>query len=391
MRVTLGTFKADPELHDTIDGILSSGRLSYGPYSQTLEDEFAQYCGHRYGVLSNSGTSSLVVALLAAKEKYGWTKRSEVIVPATTFVASYNAVLHAGLTPRLVDIDPERWDFGYDEVADVRNSYTVAVMAVNLFGKPSQLRSIRKACDDFDLFMIEDSCEAVGAMHFGAPVGSYGDISVFSFYMAHIITAGVGGIAVTSNEELALLMRSYVNHGLSVASLHPGDYDAGFLGRKFLFDRIGHSYRITELEAAIALHELRKIDRILEGRNRVAEWYTESLSFEIGSKEIQVASYRRGETSSWMMYPIVLSRMSKHKMMAVLRANDIEVRDLVPLTYQPCYDIDHEEYPNAQRLNTDGFYIGCHEDMTQDQVSYATEIIQEVLAWEILKKNLEIN
>ena len=112
MRVTLGTFSTTDKLNDTIVSILKDGRLSYGPYSQELEHKFAKMCEHEYGVLSNSGTSSLVVALLAMKEKYKWGDDAEVIVPATTFVASYNAVLHAGLKPVLVDIDPFRWDFG---------------------------------------------------------------------------------------------------------------------------------------------------------------------------------------------------------------------------------------------------------------------------------------
>lgn len=385
MKVTLGTFQTNVDINLAVLDVLESGRLSYGPYSQKLEQEFSEFCGHSYGVLSNSGTSSLVVALLAMKEKYGWDCNAEVIVPATTFVATYNAVIHAGLQPVLVDITPGRWDFNYDTVVNAYTDKTVAVMAVNLFGKPSQLRSIRKACRHLGLKMIEDSCEAVGATHHGEPVGFYGDISVFSFYMAHILTSGVGGIAITSDKELALLMRSYVNHGLSVSSLHPDDWDAGFLGRKFRFDRIGHSYRITELEAAIALQQFNALGWIVDARNVVAATYMTYLGNEINNGLIQVAEVGDWETSSWMMFPIVLNVHKKYVMMDVLREAGVEVRDMLPLVTQPCYEHNihspwvAEDFPVAQRLNKSGFYVGCHQDVTRDQVMHVTEVIKGVL------------
>lgn len=379
MRVALGTFSSTDGMYIDVNGILDTGRLSYGPYSKELERSMAYVADHSFGVLSNSGTSSLVVALLAMKEKYKWDSSGEVIVPATTFVATYNAVIHAGLKPVLVDVDPGRWDFGYNEILNAYTENTRAVIAVNLFGKPSRLRSIRKACRHLGLKMLEDSCEAIGAMHHKDPVGSFGEISMFSFYMAHIVTAGVGGCAVTSDEELALLMRSYVNHGLKTDTLKPSNYDAGFLGRDFQFDRIGHSYRITEFESAIALNQLKRLYEIIRERNAVADMYNHFLEGEIENGEVLVAEVGDWETSSWMMYPFVLNNVDKFEMKRVLRAQEIECRDMLPLTNQPCYQIDESDYPVAARLNRHGLYVGCHENMTEAQVFYVTNAIKREL------------
>ena len=274
MQVSLGTFECNHVIRERVAAVLDSGRLSYGPQSKELEAIFAKQHMCKHGVLSNSGTSSLLVALEALKETYGWFDWSEVIIPATTFVATANAVIQARLTPVVVDVHPSYYDLDPYLIQPALTKNTVAVIAVNLFGKPADLQTISNMCHLHDLRMIEDSCEAMYVGISGNPVGSWGDIGVFSFYMAHIIPAGVGGMSITNNDDLALQMRSLVNHGLSYSNLPSADeYDPSFLGRDFVFDRIGYSFRITELEAAIALGQIDRVASIINIRQRVASYY----------------------------------------------------------------------------------------------------------------------
>lgn len=378
MKVTIGTFEASDRMIDRVIRVLRSGRLSYGPESRELEREFALLHDSHYGVLSNSGTSSLVVALQALKELNGWPDGSEIIIPAITFVATVNAVLQCKMVPVLVDVHPKYYDIDPYRIARAITSKTVACIAVNVFGKPADLAAISHVCWSNRIALIEDSCEAMLVDIAGRKVGSWGVVGVFSFYMAHILTAGVGGIAITDDYEIARKMRSLVNHGISVENLPgPDKYDPSFLGRNFEFDSIGHSFRITELEAAIALEELDRLKSIVDERNKVAMYYNELLGGF--SRYMQLPEVRANSRSSWMMYPIKLHVHFKDRLVQRLRDNEIEVRDMLPLTTQPCYNgmFDPDDYPVARSINDSGFYIGCHPGITRGQQEYVADVIYE--------------
>ena len=374
MRVPIGTFEATPNIIDRVIRVLKSGRLSYGSESRELEQQFARMHDSKYGVLSNSGTSSLVVALQALKEMNEWPDGSEVIIPAITFVATANAVLQCRMVPVPVDVHVQYFDIDPFLIPRNVNEKTKAVIAVNVFGKPCDLPGILAICKAHNLVLVEDSCEAMGVNIANKPVGSWGEVGIYSLYMAHILTAGVGGIAITDDFDLAQKMRSLVNHGISLENLPgPDRYDPSFLGRNFEFETVGHSFRITELEAAIAVEQLKNLDEIVSRRQEVAEYYLAHLDPEEGTT-IQPA-VRPNSRSSWMMYPIVMRNMEKHRMMAWLRDNDIECRDMLPLVNQPCYKgmFDLTKYPVAHWIENNGLYIGCHQDTTQEQQRYVVD------------------
>ncbi len=378
MQVSLGTFECNHLIRDKVNEVLDSGRLSYGPKSKELEAIIAKQHECTHGILSNSGTSSLLVALEALKETYGWYDWSEVIIPATTFVATANAIIQARLTPVVVDVHSSYYDLDPYLIQPSLTKSTVAVIAVNIFGKPADLQTISIVCGLHNLRMIEDSCEAMWVGISKRSVGSWGDIGVFSFYMAHILTAGVGGMSITNDDALALKMRSLVNHGLSANNLPSSDeYDPSFLGRDFVFDRIGHSFRITELEAAVALGQIDRMAYVINIRQRVARYYNAIL--DEFSEHMQLPTVRPTSRSSWMMYPIVLRKQKKHGMMDTLRKNGIEVRDMLPLTTQPCYkgQWNPEDYPISNWLNKNGFYIGCHQDTTMEQQHKVRDVMYE--------------
>src|SRR3712207_6174410 len=178
-----------------------------------FEQEFAELHGCRFGVMSNSGTSSLQVALQALKERHGWEDGDEVIVPAVTFVATSNIVLHNRMTPVFVDVLPDTYNIDPARIEARITERTRAIVPVHLFGLPADMDPILELARAHDLKVIEDSCEAMFATYRGRPVGSFGDVACFSTYVAHFLVTGVGGLGTTNDGELAVAMRSLINHG----------------------------------------------------------------------------------------------------------------------------------------------------------------------------------
>lgn len=374
MRVSLGSFLTTPAMQAAVGAVLSSSRLSYGPVSQAYEQRFAKMHDCGYGVVSNSGTSSLVVALQALKQMHGWQDGDEVIVPALTFVASVNAILHNRLTPVLVDVNPHTFNIETISIPGAITPRTRCIMPVHLFGQPASTAVINNIAHHHNLAVVEDSCEAVLASYIGRKVGAWGDVGCFSTYAAHHLVTGVGGMATTNNPDLAKLMRSLVNHGIDLTELPTGEhYDPSFLARKFRFTSVGHSFRMTELEAAIGLAQLDDLPAHIEQRRKNAEYLITGLTGLDGFIQTQATLF--GAHHSWMVFPIVRRYGSKWPMMSYLQKHDIECREMVPLTNQPCYNFNEADYPVAKSINERGFYVGCHQGLTTEHLDYMIDAI----------------
>jgi len=212
----------------------------------------------------------------------------------------------------------------------------------------------------------------------GQSAGAWGDIGCFSTYVAHLITTGVGGIAITDDPDYAKTMRSLVNHGLSYGDLS-GDsthFEPQRTRRDFVFDRVGHSFRITELEAAIGLAQLETWRGIILGRQANAVALTERLrDYE---QYLQLPTVRPGAAHAWMMYPLVCRvEGARDRLMAHLEVAGIGSRRMLPLTCQPVYRglFCEDDYPVAKWINENGFYIGCHQGLGPGDLDYMAEVI----------------
>lgn len=374
IKFSLGTFTATHEMRVLMDKVLDSGRLSYGPLCREFETRFAQMHSCAYGILSNSGTSSLQVSLQALKEIHGWKDGDEVLVPALTFVATVNVVYHCNLRPVLVDVD-SYYAMNPYLIERVITSRTRCIIPIHPFGQPADMKAIKEVADRYGLKIIEDSCEAMFVRHDGRSVGSWGDTGCFSTYVAHLITGGVGGISTTSDPDLALHIRSLVNHGIDLAELPTGEsYEPSFLGRNFTFSRVGHSYRITEMEAALLLPQLDTASTMLATRVHNAARLLNILSEYDG--HVQLPKTRPNSGNSWMVYPIVMREDSKVPIMSFLRQHGIECRDMLPLTNQPCYRFKQFLYPVADFINKHGFYIGCHQQLTDGAFEHIARVFE---------------
>lgn len=391
-RVSLGYFEPTYEMLAMIEYVIRSGRISYGPLSMELEKRFADLHQCDFGVLSASGTDSLRVALHALMVQHGWAHGDEVIVPATTFVASINVIDQLGLEPVLVDVEPDMYCLDPERVEAAITSDTVAIMPVNLLGQPANLSEIHAASlfNKSYVAVVEDSCESMFVKHGGISVGGWGDVGVFSFYMAHLITAGVGGIAITDDHRLAEIMRSLVNHGRSPKYISIDDDDdlegdalASMIRQRYAFQYPGYSSRITELQAALALAQLDTYEDMLARRQAVASVLTRGLSRH--SERLQLPVEREPGEHAYMMYGIKMrGDEDKWPLLKYLEEHGIETREMLPIVNQAMYSgLVSEAHFRGNNLDVSknliktGFYIGCHQGMSDSDAEYVCEVVDD--------------
>ncbi len=372
IKVSVGTLKISKKAKEYVNQVLDSNRLSYGPFLQKFERDFAAIHGAQFGLTSNSGTSSLQIALQAMKEIHNWQDDDEVLVPAITFVATSNIVIHCRMKPVFVDVEKEYYGIDPELIEQKINSRTRAIIPVHLFGLSCDMDPIIEISNKYNLKIIEDSCETMFVTYKNRPVGTLGDIGCFSTYVAHLLTTGVGGLSITNNKEYAIAMRSLLNHGRD--SIYIGMDDNKKRGvefkeiieKRFSFISIGHSFRITEMEGALGLAQLEDWQPMINKRQFNAQYLTNGL--KKWQAQFQLPKIRPECTHAFMMFPIVLFNEPKKNLVHYLEDNGIETRNMLPLINQPIYkkmfNIKEEDYPVAKWINDNGFYVGCHQDLT---------------------------
>ena len=238
--------------------------------------------------------------------------------------------------------------------------------------------NIIKICQKHNLRLIEDSCETMFANYKGKKVGSFGDIGCFSTYIAHFLVTGVGGLCTTNDPDLAVILRSLMNHGrdsiyLSIDDDNKTDYQLfQVVERRFKFIRLGHSFRATELESAIGLGQLEQKNKIISKRRANARYLTRGL--QNLEEYLQLPYIPDDRDHNFMMYPVVVKKGGKKNLVHFLEKNLIETRDMMPLVNQPIYlklfGKIEDEFPVAKWINKNGFYIGCHQYLTKDELNY---------------------
>jgi dTDP-4-amino-4,6-dideoxygalactose transaminase len=389
-QIGVGGFRMTDRARQLVLDVLDSNRLNAGPMMARFEAAIASLHDRRFGLMCNSGTSALQIGLAALKEREGWSDGDEVLVPALTFVASSNVVLYNGLRPVFVDVDPRHYTIDPALIEARITSRTRAIMPVHIAGLPADMDPIMAVARKAGLRVIEDSCEAMFVRDRGRPVGSFGDVACFSTYAAHLVTTGVGGVAVTDDPVLHELMSSVMNHGRDPIYTRIDD-DQGAEGAdlfriansRFSFVRFGHSFRCTEMEAAIGVAQLE--DREAAGQRRQAIAARLSAGLADLQDALQLPVARAGAEHAYMMYPLTLieDRIPRAVVIEHLEGNGVETRYLLPLINQPIYratfgNLDGE-YPVAARLNERAFYVGCHPDMTDEDADHVVAALHSAV------------
>jgi perosamine synthetase len=342
-----------------LDCIDSTWISSSGKYLTRFESEFAEFCGVRHAISCCNGTVAVHLALLAQ----GVGPGDEVIVPTLTYVATANPVVYCGAQPVFVDAEPRTWNMDPERVAEAITPRTRGIVVVHLYGHPVDMDPILQLAEAHGLWVIEDAAEAHGATYRGRIAGSMGSLATFSFYGNKIITTGEGGMVVCDDDELAALVRQ----------LHGQGQDPN---RRYWFPMVGFNYRMTNIEAAIGLAQLERIDWHLSRRRQVAGWYREELGEEEG---IELSPEEPWARSAFWIVCAVLDEERfgpRDEVTVALGAEGIETRPFFyPLHTLPMYSAANEgkAFPVAEDLARRGVNLPSSATLTRAEVAYVCE------------------
>ena len=371
---------------------------SEGPFVKKFEEKFAAQVGRKHGIAVCNGSVALDAAVAALSICSG----DEVIMPTFTIISCAAAVVRAGAIPVVVDCEPDTWNMDMGQIEDKITSRTKAIMVVHIYGLPVDMDPVISLAEKYGLKIIEDAAEAHGLVYRSRgrraegggqrsedrsrrsevrgqrteggrrPCGSFGDISTFSFYPNKLITTGEGGMIVTDNEELAERCRSLRN-----LCFQPQ--------KRFVHEELGWNFRFTNLQAAVGLAQLEKLDEHIKRKLRMGELYTELLS-EIPELQLPLPITDYAENIYWV-YGMVLKDhvpFDAEEAMRRLKKKGIGTRPFFwPMHEQPVFKrmglFENEKYPVAERIARRGFYIPSGLTMTKEQIDRVCEAVRKVL------------
>jgi perosamine synthetase len=348
--------------------VLRSGRLSLGPTIDRFEEAFAEAVGAPYAAAVSSGTAGLHLLCVTSAIRAG----DEVITSPYSFVASANCAIYEGATPVFADIDPRTWNLDPDAVEAALTPRTKAVVAVDIYGYPCELGSLRELCERHDLALIEDACEALGAAYRGRLVGSHGAPAVFAFYPNKQMTTGEGGMVTTHSEEEWRLLRSLRNQGRADSG--------GWLDHA----RLGFNYRLDDVRAAIGLAQLEKLDEILARRSAVAAGY-HALLADIEGLDLLCADDEEHERS-WFVYVVALpEHIDRERVIAALEARGVQTARYLPCIHLQSYM--REQYgfreglcPVAEATSARTLALPFHTGLDEDDQAYVAAALRDALS-----------
>lgn len=369
MRINFGDIIIGKTAKDKIKKSLDRNWVTEGENVREFEKKFAKRFGYKHAIATGNGTDACI-ASLASLYEFGAKRGDEVIVPATTFVATANAVLAAGFTPKFVDIEIETLNINPDLIEQKITDKTVAIMPVHLMGKPCDMDRILEIAKKYNLKVIEDSCEAHGAKYKDKYIGTIGDMGTFSFYVAHVVVAGEGGMVVTNNDKIADIVRSVKSHGRPTGSIY------------FDFQRFGLNLRMNDLTAAIGIEAMMNFDNTFKTRKKnmkdLLEMTKDLQDYAYFSKEEDY------ETISPHAFPIVLKdeKYNYKKFYKYLESKSIQCKTLFSSlpTQHKAFEFMHfkkGDFPAAEYIGKNGLHFGMHQYLEDDDIEYMGNVLNE--------------
>lgn len=349
------------EMRNLMDAFLSTWISSTGDYLRRFEAAFAERMGMAHGVAVSNGTVSLHLALLTL----GVGPGDEVIVPDLTFAASANTVIHAGATPVLIDVDPHTWVMTPEAFEAAITPRTRVVMPVHVFGRPAPMTEIRAIAQQRGVFVIEDCAEAHGARYDGRPVGSFSDVASFSFFANKIMTTGEGGMCLTNDPDLAAHMRMLRDHGMRP-------------DRRYWHEEAGFNYRMTNLQGAIGMAQLSRLDSFLATRARVEEMYR-SAFLGVPGVEMPAEMAPNAEPVTWFCCALVPAD-KRAALIAACKDENIDLRPFFhSLSAMPAYRRYAKPCPSSRMLAARGVNLPTSHKMDADAVERVAKVFRSVL------------
>ncbi|MBN2135981.1 MAG: DegT/DnrJ/EryC1/StrS family aminotransferase [Acidobacteria bacterium] len=403
-KVYVGYFELGDEARAVINKVLDAGRISEGKFTQEFEKSFAKYCNTKYSIATSSGTAALQAGLIALKyhSSYKNLTGKKIITSPLTYIATANAVHFSGYEPAFVDIDPVRFSILPEKVEELLSKSKnpaeeyKAILPVHLMGYPCDMDALKSIADKYGLVLLEDSAQAHGSSYKGRRTGSMGLFSAFSFYIAHNIQAGEMGAVTSNDEELIKLVRQIKANGrvcdcpvctrpqgkcphLPKDNKNDDDFDP-----RFTHSILGLNFKTMEFQAALGLSQLKLADKIFKARQDNVKYFNEHLKKY--DEILQLPEFDRDV--SYLAYPIVLKKdasVNRKHLRLGLEKNGVETRPLfgsIP-TQQPAYSHMKDQYegklPNADYIGKRGFYIGCHQYLTEAHLEKVIKVFEKVL------------
>ena len=343
------------EMAYVIDCIKTGWISSQGNYVREFEALLADYCSMPYALAVSNGTVALHLALVAL----GVSKGDQVIVPDITFAACINAVIHTGATPVLVDVSRDTWSLSPVAVEKAITSRTKAIMPVHLYGHPCHMDELLSIAKEHNLFVVEDCAEALGSTYKGRPVGSLGDVSTFSFFGNKTITTGEGGMLLIRDKQVYERAHALRDHGMSKE-------------KKYWHDVVGYNYRMTNLQGAIGVAQMERLNEFVEAKRKTARYYNHGLS---GLNEIITPPEEAWARNSFWLYTILLSEKAgilRDNLINELLTNGIESRPtfypLHQMSIYKQYSDDNTTFPIADYVSANGISLPSSANLSEKEL-----------------------
>jgi len=343
-------------------GILTHG-LGAGPMVSRFEKAYAEFVKAKHAIAVNSGTAALHLAVAAAGVKPG----DEVIVPSFTFVATAEVIAALRAKPVFVDINPKTYNIYAEEIEKAITKKTKAIVPVDLYGLPSDMKPIKEVADKHGLKIIEDAAQAHGASYMGKPPGTFADAACWSFYASKNMTTGEGGMITTNDDELANKIRLMRSHGEV---------------EKYMSVMLGYNYRMPEIEAAIGYVQLKRLPEFLEKRRKNANKLKEKLE---KAEKLQLPDEPKGYKHSWYLFTVRLNkakRAKRDKLVAELKRKGIgaEVYYSNPVHLMPFYKkFVRQRLPQTEKAAEQVFSLPVHPGVTSEQLDFIGETVHHLL------------
>lgn len=384
MRVPIIKPYLDNKEAEAVAAVLDSGWLVQGPRVAEFENMVADFTNARFAKATTSCTTALHLAVLASGIKPG----DEVLVPSFTYVASANAIEYAGARPIFVDINPDTFNIEPTKIADylekAGKSKVKGIMPVHLFGLAADMNPIMEIAKRYNLHVVEDAACALGAIYHGKHAGTFGDAGCFSFHPRKSITTGEGGMVVTNNEAIASSIESLRNHGADVSDLRRHQANGSLLPE---FNILGYNYRMTDLQGAIGIEQMKKFNYIIDQRIGRARIYNEQLKV---LEYIQTPYIPEGCRHVYQSYviqlkdvsarPSSLDKLSKirNKIMSKLEEKGIATRQGTHAVhtlgyYKRKYNLKDEDYPQSFAADRLSITLPLYPQMTNEEQGYVIE------------------
>lgn len=335
----------------------SSWISSRGHFVTDFENAFASYIGVKYATGVCNGTVAIHLAMVAL----GLKKGDEVIVPTFTYVASANPILMVGATPVFVDSRKDSWQMDPDDIKKKITPNTKAIVAVHLYGHPCDMEAIMKIADEYNLVVIEDCAEAIGSEINGKKIGSFGHVACFSFFGNKTITCGEGGMVMTNDETLYELLVHYKAQGVSKT-------------REYWHDVVGYNYRMTNIQAAIGLAQLEKVEEKVAKKIQLGEWYQKYLA----ETPLVFHTPLSGVVHTyWMCSVLTRTPEERVSLRKYLNDNGVETRPTFPTIHMmPMYGVK-ESFPVGESLSACGINLPSYPGLKEEDIINICNIIKD--------------